>query len=297
MARIFAIANRKGGVGKSTIACLLAHSLAAWAGKRVLIVDLDSQANTSLIMIGGDRWVKARDADQTIADYIYDNFDTFTIEPARYLLPEAGDVLAVDGTTADIKLMAGSLQIEERERALLHNEATQNIPLHMCEEKIRGRLRQLLLRLGPEADVIILDCPPGISYSTEAALMVADRVIVPFRPDYVSLFAVDRIAQMIQKVPNFHALHDIAKDTRRYITVANFYRGTSLHDRLIEEMAVYHPMLATRVPQIAALSNAFDWQAEPSTMSAKYQGSLDVVRALYTETLAHLELAGEGQAA
>ena len=56
MAFFLAVANRKGGVGKSTVSVMLAHALSVWGGKRVLIMDLDSQCNASLIKV---RWLRA----------------------------------------------------------------------------------------------------------------------------------------------------------------------------------------------------------------------------------------------
>src|SRR5258706_11465017 len=55
MAQFVAVSNRKGGVGKSTIAVMLAHAAAAWSGRRVLVMDLDTQCNASLMLIGGGR--------------------------------------------------------------------------------------------------------------------------------------------------------------------------------------------------------------------------------------------------
>ena len=75
MAYFLAVANRKGGVGKSTIAVMLAHAAAVIDGKRVLILDLDSQCNASLILLGGQGWSEARRAGKTIADYLFDMFD------------------------------------------------------------------------------------------------------------------------------------------------------------------------------------------------------------------------------
>ena len=69
MATFVAVANRKGGVGKSTIAIMLAHAAAIWGGRRVLVMDLDSQCNASLILIGGQGWCEARKANVTIVAY------------------------------------------------------------------------------------------------------------------------------------------------------------------------------------------------------------------------------------
>ena len=81
MAFFMAVANRKGGVGKSTISVMLAQAFAIWGRKRVLMIDLDSQCNASLILIGGQGWRDARNADKTIADFFYDLFDGIPAKP------------------------------------------------------------------------------------------------------------------------------------------------------------------------------------------------------------------------
>ena len=75
MARFLAVANRKGGVGKSTIAVMLAHAAAAWGRQRVLVMDLDTQCNASLMLVGGEGWDKSRRQGLTIADYFFDRFE------------------------------------------------------------------------------------------------------------------------------------------------------------------------------------------------------------------------------
>ena len=75
MAFFLAVANRKGGVGKSTISVMIAHAAAVWGRQRVLLLDLDSQCNASLILLGGQGWSEARKEGRTIADYFYDLFD------------------------------------------------------------------------------------------------------------------------------------------------------------------------------------------------------------------------------
>ncbi len=73
-------------------------------------------------------------------------------------------------------------------------------------------------------DVVIFDCPPGLSFSTLAALRVAHKVIVPFRPDFVSSYAVDRISTVIEDKNRLQDVQEIAKDKRRYISLVNFWR-------------------------------------------------------------------------
>ena len=83
MTRFLGVSNRKGGVGKSTISIMLAHAAAAWGQQRVLVMDLDTQCNASLMLIGGEGWEVASRAGRTIADYFYDRFDKVAEEHPR----------------------------------------------------------------------------------------------------------------------------------------------------------------------------------------------------------------------
>jgi len=289
MGTILAVANRKGGVGKSTVATVVAHAFSVWGEMRVLLIDVDAQANSSLILIGGEGWVYARKRDATLADYIYDFFPNNPVEPSPYVVPEASDLRAEHGGAPPLTLMPGSLEIEDREHEILVQLAAQGTPFHLVEEAVSTRFQTLLRKAAEGFDLVILDCPPGISFSTRASIAIADTVLVPFRPDYVSLFAVDRIGRMIEDCHPPCQLPNIPMDQRRYVTLANMYRETSVHDRLVEEMAAFHPMLDTRIPQTAAIANAFDWEANRRTIRQKYKSALPHVEALYGELLPIVE--------
>ena len=117
MAEFLAVANRKGGVGKSTISVMLTHAFAVWGGKRVLLLDLDSQCNASLILQGGEGWVSARKAHKTIADYFLDTFDESAGAPRDYLVHNVGDVRDGNGRKPVISLLPGSMARKVDRRA------------------------------------------------------------------------------------------------------------------------------------------------------------------------------------
>lgn len=290
MAFFLAVANRKGGVGKSTVSVMLAHALAVWGGKRVLMMDLDSQCNASLILIGGQGWSEARKANRTIADYFFDLFDGHSMQPKDYLLHGVGDVAGADGRPARLSLLPGSLLLEDVQGELFLKQAQQSNDPDVVASRVRGRLEQLLRRFEGSFDVVILDCAPGLSFAALAALKIADKVLVPFRPDYVSQLAVDRVALLIEGRRSLADLEDIPIERRRYVCLANYVREANGRERtLIEEIALAHPILDTRLPQRDGIANAFDWVAERRSIEQKYGNAVADVRKLYTELAPMLE--------
>ncbi len=290
MTTFLAVANRKGGVGKSTTAVMLAHAFAAWGGQRVLLMDLDSQCNASLILMGGEAWSQARREGRTISDFFFDLFDETHPRPRDYLFHNAGDVTDTTGRPLPISLLPGSLLLEDVQGELYVKEARQSKDPEVVGTRVRGKIERLLRRFETSYDLVILDCPPGLSFAALAALKIADRVIVPFRPDYVSQLAVDRIALLIEEKRSEADLAEIPVTSRRYQCLANGVRSTGRDRILIEEIALLHPMLSTQLPQLDAIANAFDWESEPKSIDEKYGTGREPLRALFDELAADAAL-------
>ena len=105
-------------------------------------------------------------------------------------------------------------------------------------------MKRLMKHFGMDYDVVILDCPPGLSFAALAALDLANRVVVPFRPDFVSQFAIDRISMLIERVDTAEQLAAIPFAERRYSCLANYLNNG--HERLLlDQMALDHPLLAS----------------------------------------------------
>ncbi|MGL4395079.1 MAG: ParA family protein [Hyphomicrobium sp.] len=283
MAFFLAVANRKGGVGKSTVSVMLAHALSVYGGKRVLLIDLDSQCNASLILMGGQGWNEARKAGKTISDYFYDLFDGIPANARDYVARNVGDIVTDAGKPATISLVPGSLLLEDIQGELYLKQASQSNNPDVVANRVRGRMESLIRRFEGDFDVVLLDCPPGLSFAALAALKTADKVIVPFRPDYVSQLAVDRVALLIEDLRNLDDLLEVPMDDRRYVCLANYVRDDNRDYMLIEEIALVHPLLDTFLPQRNGIANAFDYLTERRSLDAKYGDSVSDVRELYGE--------------
>lgn len=289
MAVFLAVANRKGGVGKSTVAVMLAHALSVYGGKRVLVLDLDSQCNASLILLGGQGWNEARKAGQTISDYFYDLFDGIPANARDYVIRNVGDITGPGNKPASVSLVPGSLLLEDIQGELYLKQASQSHIPDVVASRVRGRIESLIRRFEGDFDIVILDCPPGLSFAALAALKTADRVIVPFRPDYVSQLAVDRIALLIEDKRSLEDLAEIPLEKRRYMCLANYVRDDNKDYMLIEEIGLVHPLLETFLPQREGIANAFDYVHDRRSIDAKYGDAIGDVKELFAEMQKVLE--------
>ena len=286
MAYFLAVANRKGGVGKSTISVMLAHAFAAWGHKKVLLIDLDAQSNSSLILLGGAHWIETQRKSKNIAAYIEDRM--YAPNPiADYVVTGAGDITDSAGRAPNLSLLPGSLRFEDMQDELITYYSRHNTPFHQAKIKCASHFRQALTFAAPLADVVIMDCAPGLSNATAAALALAGKVLVPFRPDAVSEFAVDRIASIIEGKPYDDVL-EIPKESRRYVCVANSVRPGGRDNTIVDTIAFNHPTLSTRIPQMPEVANAFDWSEQRQTVEEKYALAVGPMKALYEELITTL---------
>lgn len=288
MGYFLAVANRKGGVGKSTISVMLAHAFAVWGRKRVLLVDLDAQSNSSLILTGNAQWIEAQKSSKNIAAYIEDRM--YGQNPiGDYILRGVGDIETDDGKPAPIDLLPGSLQFEDMQDELISHYSRHNTPFRQAKARCAEHFRRALNFAAPLADLVVLDCAPGISNATAAALKLADQVIVPFRPDSVSEFAVDKISLIIEaKDPE--ALLATPPAERRYKCLANYVRPGGQDQVFIDTIAADHPTLVTQMPMSGDLANAFFWSPERQTLEEKYGAAAQPMANLYRELSQHLPI-------
>jgi chromosome partitioning protein len=165
MARIFCIANQKGGVGKTTTAVNLAAGIAAH-GQRVLLVDLDPQGNATMGS-GVDK--------RTLAASVYQ------------VLLAASDV-----RTARLRSEHGSYDVLGANRELAGAE----VELVELDER-ETRLKAALALVDGDYDFILIDCPPSLSLLTLNGLCAAHGVIIPMQCEY---FALEGLADLVNTI-------------------------------------------------------------------------------------------------
>lgn len=168
MTKIYAVANQKGGVGKTTTCVNLAASLVA-TKKRVLLVDLDPQGNATM-----GSGVDKSELEETIYDVLTDRAEPgdciLVSESGKYhILPANGDL-----TAAEVEML--SLPNKER------------------------RLDKVLAKVKANYDYILIDCPPSLNMLTLNALAACHGVIIPMQCEYYALEGLSALMNTIEQI-------------------------------------------------------------------------------------------------
>ncbi len=170
MAKIFCIANQKGGVGKTTTAVNLAAGLVAQA-QRVLLVDLDPQGNATMGSGIDKSNIKNGVYHALIGAASVSDSIQFSKESGYSVLPANRDLAG-----AEVELV----DLEDRE----------------------ARLKNALIEVAEQYDFILIDCPPALSLLTLNGLCAANGVVVPMQCEY---FALEGLSDLVNTIKQVHA--------------------------------------------------------------------------------------------
>lgn len=222
MSKIIAIANQKGGVGKTTTAVSLTAALGA-QGKKVLLVDADPQGNAT----SGLGLVK-KELDKSV-------YDLLTGEaPAREVLRETA--------FRNVSVLPSSMDLAGAELELV------------SAERRETRLKQALAPVVLSYDYILIDCPPSLGLITLNALTAADTVLIPIQCEF---YALEGLSQLIATVRQVKRMYNPNIDIEGVLLT--MYDGRlNLTQQVVQEVKRFFPqkVYATVIPRNVRLSEA-----------------------------------------
>jgi len=226
--KIVAMANQKGGVGKTTTAVNLAACLAE-AGCRVLLIDLDPQANASSAL-----GVEAT-AGRSLFPVLTDESGSRSL--AEQIQPTGFENLSI--ITAELDLAGCEIQLAADEHRLT-------------------RLRRVLenYRAGnPGIDFVLIDCPPSLGVLMTNALAAADSVLVPLQCEYFALEGLAKILEMIERIKQVSGNTALALEG---IVLTMYDARTNLSQQVVSDVRGHlgDKVFATIIPRSIRLSEA-----------------------------------------
>ena len=179
MRNTIAVMNTKGGVGKSTLVLAMAETLSAQFGKNVLVIDADAQASVSLMLVTTGSLNQLQVDGLTVVDLLVANvLKDQPVDWTRYAVSGVSDV----EEARTVYLIPSDMQLTLFER-------------EVAKEKLLTRMRlavgALLGSVRDVFDVVLIDCPPGLSVLTESLLREADFYISPTKPDHICVYALE----------------------------------------------------------------------------------------------------------
>lgn len=209
MSKTVAFANMKGGVGKTTLALSMAEASAS-QGKSVLVIDLDLQINASMTLVG-DRvedmlpWRRQ----QTIEDYLEERWQDRSPRAMSFVDQSRG-----------VHLFSGSPSITLFERRMLVWRDT----VFAARNVIKFWMYDVLGEARNHYDLVICDCPPGLSLLAEAAIAAADIIVVPQVPDRLSTQGLQLYAKYLKEDLE---LANVAERTAVFINMMDARTGVA----------------------------------------------------------------------
>ena len=185
--KVISFINMKGGVGKTTLCVGIGEYLASYLDKKVLFIDVDPQFNTTQSLMD-----YFNQAEQYMNDYRHNKnirklFESVTSISERPRLPELEEVI-VSFPDSNIDLIPGNIDL------IFDDNQSDNAKSRRIKKFINVH------KLREKYDFIFIDCPPTISFYTDAALNASDYYLVPNRIDRYSILGIKLLKQVIDRL-------------------------------------------------------------------------------------------------
>ena len=277
---MIAVANMKGGVGKTTTVVSLAETFASLDPKcRVLVVDLDPQASASICIAGDELLAEMIEKGRTIDAHLSLRLISKQPSDLRRKIRTNLSNATLAGEPVYVALLPSGLYLRLLERELIYTLTKRRLSMEEINERLAAMFETDVEPLRDEYDFIIFDCPPGISPITEVALAAADLQIVPTIPDKISGYGLQSFCDSIagaeatraKRLPRVLLTRVQSTLVQHKQTIAEITAAAARPD-------AYFDLMATRIPMSAKLASGLVNPTVP-TLHAKYGADINLLLA------------------
>ena len=192
MAVVVSIINLKGGVGKSTLAMMFSEYLAFRFNKRVLLIDMDAQANLSYIMIPARQIELQQRENKTTLYHFFESILFGQPKPLSAFVARPPMIVSNinrSGARETLDIVISTPEVAQLDQRLLDMwKEGKSMPLNL-QYAIKGGLKEIQ----EQYDVVLIDCPPGLSLFSSTALIASDFFVSPIIPEPLSLRGVELV--------------------------------------------------------------------------------------------------------
>jgi chromosome partitioning protein len=265
MGLVIATVNMKGGVGKTTLTVNLAACLAQIHGKRVLVVDLDTQISATLSLIPPQDFARIRREKNTVSysiSKVLRPSNRYKFSTKDLITPNVCGVNGLDLFAGDIDIYDEFLVSEK-----LHQESVDNPNLdfiNVWNEFESSLIKDILAPVIDEYDFILLDCAPGYNLLTRSGIMASHFYIMPARPEPLSLVGMQLLERRISKLRETHEGDKNCLESS-LLGVAFILSGSTLfvryYDQVMQRVAQDFDadrIFQTRIPMDINVAKAID---------------------------------------
>lgn len=290
-AMVIAVANMKGGVGKTTTVVALAEFLAAYGvngqRKRVAVMDLDAQASASISIAGNNVLRDLIEDGKTIDVFLEDRLVHKKRQPTLSgMLRRWVSSVTVHGEPIDLSLIASAPELRSVEREVICALTQQGYGLRAIEGQTRKLVEPEIAKLKDNVDYLIVDCPPGISAFTEVMFSIADIIVTPVIADFISTRGLAAFCRSVET---------IATGAKRPHVLVNRFQDTGHQKETLEALEgdaakpdAKFALLKTVIRQRAAIQAALENQPGETFEARWGEDGAEAYKELATEILGKL---------
>jgi cellulose biosynthesis protein BcsQ len=286
---VMAAINFKGGTGKTTVALAIAEGICRAMGRRVAVIDCDFQCSASIALLGrrtlNDLIGKSATMDSQLQGKLGKTAKAgahlgASAVPAQLCVSEAAGLLHV---------LPGSPDMPRRERQIVASFMPKP-DINAAYEAAAARMGEQFRSLLDEFDFVLIDCPPGLTLFSEAAIRAADGIVVPTLPNEISFAAIDHLRNEIARARPETPFEDllvgtvVSKVRQRNGSTSSKVQFETM-ERLLDRVAPQFRLLKPYLPYCRELEGA-TWRDNDETRTSfahRYGQSTATVERLVEE--------------